>query len=161
VAPAGAELIEGRCLKKRYTIVPLNKTRASCLPKHKQDRAGQQTHGRATLALELVGYDHDVSVAMQYAFGTTFVCEDEHAARKVMESSDVKCRGVSLQGDDYNPSGTMTGGSRGNNASVLARLEELNRVEEELERHGVQTIVSAWLMHAFWGRFSAFGGCVR
>jgi structural maintenance of chromosome 2 len=74
-------------------------------------------------------------VAMRYAFGMAFICEDEHAARKVMESPDVRARGVSLQGDDYNPAGTMTGGSRGDRAPVLTRLHEIAKIEEQLERH--------------------------
>jgi hypothetical protein len=32
-------------------------------------------HGRATLALELVGYDKDLSAAMKYAFGNAFICK--------------------------------------------------------------------------------------
>ena len=133
---AGAELIEKKSLRKRYTIVPLNKTRAPILSSQKVDAAVTATHNRAALALSLVDYKADVKVAMQYAFGATFICDDEHAARKVMEDGSVRSRGVSLAGDDYNTNGVLTGGSRNHN-SMLLKLQELQKIEDKLEQHEV------------------------
>ena len=52
-------------------------------------------------------------------------------------------RGVSLQGDDYNPNGVMTGGSRGNTAPVLTRLLEVSEIEAQLAKHEVRTAAAA------------------
>jgi structural maintenance of chromosome 2 len=112
--------------------VPLNKTRVTVISQHKQGRAAQHTNGRAALALELTAFDQEVKVAMQYAFGNVFICEDRKAARKIMEASDVSCRAISLQGDDYSPAGTLTGGSRGNGERLLARLAAYADAEAEL-----------------------------
>lgn len=132
---AGAELIERNCLQKRVTIVPLNKTRAAVASAQKQGRAAAHTHGRAALALELVAADADVAVAMQYAFGNVFICEDRNAARRVVEAGDVACRAVTLQGDDYAPAGTITGGSRGRGEQLLVRVAAYAEAEAELRRH--------------------------
>ena len=40
-----------------------------------QSAAARLGRGKAALALELVGYDEDLSAAMQYAFGSAFVCK--------------------------------------------------------------------------------------
>ena len=40
-----------------------------------QSAAARLGRGRAALALELVGYDEDLSAAMKYAFGSAFVCK--------------------------------------------------------------------------------------
>ena len=40
-----------------------------------QSAAARLGKGRAALALELVGYDADLSAAMKYAFGSAFVCK--------------------------------------------------------------------------------------
>lgn len=40
-----------------------------------QAAAARLGKGRAALALELVGYDADLGAAMNYAFGSAFVCK--------------------------------------------------------------------------------------
>lgn len=117
--------------------MPLNKTRASRVGAKAQESAHRQTKGRAQLAIDLVDFDEAVNVAMEYAFGTTFVCEDEHAARRVME--DVRCRAVALNGDEYNPAGTMSGGSRGNRTPVLVLIGELGEIDAKLTQHEVRS----------------------
>lgn len=119
------------------TIVPLNKTKARVIPPTKQQQAASATSGRATLALGLVGYEREVEVAMQHAFGNAFVCQDVQAAQKVAFSRDISCRGISVQGDDFSPAGTLTGGSRGKGAPLLAQLSELQQCENELASHQV------------------------
>lgn len=121
--------------------MPLDKVRASVVATRVQATAARATGNRSTLALELVGYEPDVERAMAFAFGQTFICEDEHAARKVMESGDIRCRGVSLAGDDYNPNGVMTGGSRGAHTPVLTRLLEVSEIEEQLAQHQARCCV--------------------
>lgn len=37
--------------------------------------AQRVSNGAAQLALELVGYDQDLTAAMQYVFGSAFVCK--------------------------------------------------------------------------------------
>ncbi len=37
--------------------------------------AQRVSNGSAQLALELVGYDQDLTAAMQYVFGNAFVCK--------------------------------------------------------------------------------------
>ena len=40
-----------------------------------QAAAAKLSRGKASLALELVGYDAELGAAMQYAFGNAFVCQ--------------------------------------------------------------------------------------
>ena len=40
-----------------------------------QTSAAKLSSGSAKLALELVGFDQDLSTAMQYVFGNAFVCK--------------------------------------------------------------------------------------
>lgn len=139
---AGRDLLKHGGLKRRVTLVPLNKTKARVVAPNKQQQAACATDGRATLALELVGYEHNVEVAMQHAFGNAFVCQDIQAAQKVAFSRDISCRGISLQGDDFSPAGTLTGGSRGKGTPLLARLAELQHCEDQLAVHQVLPLES-------------------
>lgn len=84
------------------------------------------------LALTLVGYSDEVSNAMAYVFGDTLVCADAAAAKAVTFNKSVGVKCVTLEGDVYDPSGTLTGGSAIASAGILVRAQELNRAESEL-----------------------------
>ena len=110
-------LLSGGNLRNRVTIIPLNKVTARTLPKEAKQAARAIAGEKATPAIELIGYDEDLSAAMNYAFGSTFVCQDSSTAKKLAFHKDVASRCVTLDGDDFNPSGTLTGGSRNKTSS--------------------------------------------
>lgn len=62
------------------------------------------------LAKTLVEYDRAVDAAMAHVFGRTLVCDDMDMAKKVTYDPKVKARTVTLAGEDFNPSGTLSGG---------------------------------------------------
>jgi structural maintenance of chromosome 2 len=47
----------------------------------------------------------------------------------------VSQRCITLEGDDFNPSGLLTGGSRGTGRSLLMQLHELLEAEQRLATH--------------------------
>jgi structural maintenance of chromosome 2 len=61
--------------------------------------------------------------------------QDSATAKKVAFSKDTAARSVTLEGDDFNPGGTLTGGSRKNASSALAGLHALAEAEAELAAH--------------------------
>jgi structural maintenance of chromosome 2 len=58
--------------------------------------------------------------------------QDAATAKKLAFAREVNTRCITLEGDDFNPGGTLTGGSRNRGASILARLHELAAAEEQL-----------------------------
>ena len=84
------------------------------------------------LALSLIGYDEEVAAAMDYVFGSTLVCEDAETAKRVTFDPAVRLKSVTLEGDVYDPAGTLSGGSAPNSSGVLVTLQELNRVKQQL-----------------------------
>lgn len=131
----GKALLKNGNLKKRVTIIPLDKVSNRSIPKPKQEVANKLakgTNGNAQVALSLVGYDDELRAAMQYVFGTAFICDTIETARRVTFSKDVRVRSVTLEGDSFDPQGTLSGGSRNAGGSVLLRLDALARAEQEL-----------------------------
>ncbi|KAL5991400.1 Structural maintenance of chromosomes protein 2-1 [Asimina triloba] len=49
---------------------------------------------------------------MAYVFGSTFVCRSIDAAKQVAFNRDIRTPSVTLEGDIFDPSGLLTGGSR-------------------------------------------------
>lgn len=56
-------------------------------------------------------------------------------AKTVTFDKSVRTRSVTLEGDVFDPAGTLTGGSSSRGASILAKLEELNQVTPKRARH--------------------------
>ena len=128
-------LMEKGQLKKRLTFLPLNKLKTNTVEPAVCSAAAQvaAAHGgSARLALELVGYDADVHKAMEYAFGSTFICDSSKVAKAVAFDKNVRTKTVTLDGDEYNPTGTLTGGSTSSLGKLLAMIDELSTSEAEL-----------------------------
>ena len=132
-AQTGTQLLQNGKLKKRVTIIPLNKINVFRASAEKIAAAQKLAPGKVDLALSLVGYDDQVSAAMEYVFGSTLICEDAETAKKVTFDPAVRLKSVTLEGDVYDPSGTLSGGSSPTSSGVLVTLQKLNDITKELD----------------------------
>ncbi|OLL25555.1 Structural maintenance of chromosomes protein 2 [Neolecta irregularis DAH-3] len=128
----GTQLLEKGKLRKRVTIIPLNRISAFRASAEKIDSAHQLAPGKVDLALSLVGYDSEVSAAMEYVFGSTLICADADTAKTVTFNPSVRLKSVTLEGDVYDPSGTLSGGSSVSTSGLLVHLQKLNKVTREI-----------------------------
>ncbi|XP_030092877.1 structural maintenance of chromosomes protein 2 [Serinus canaria] len=131
----GKKLLEKGELKHRYTIIPLNKISARCVQedivKLAQSLAG---HANLHLALSLIGYESELQKAMEFVFGTTLVCNNMDNAKKVTFDKRIMTRSVTLDGDVFDPQGTLHGGASSQAAPILSKLQEVKDVEIELKK---------------------------
>lgn len=129
----GKELLQKGKLRRRVTIIPLDRIRAGGIRPEAVRRAQELVGAEnARVALSLVGYDDEVEAAMGYVFGGTFVCPDSDSAKRVTFDKGVRARSVTHEGDVFSPQGTLTGGSAPQGGSVLLKLERLAAVQDEL-----------------------------
>jgi structural maintenance of chromosome 2 len=129
----GKTLIEQGRLKRRVTIIPLNKISSKVTEWTIVGRAKELVgDDNVSLALSLVGYDEEVSAAMKHVFGTTLVCSDSKTAEIVTFDKGIRTRSVTLQGDVFDPAGTLTGGSQPSGGSILAQLQHLTELRTRL-----------------------------
>ncbi|KAK6353242.1 Structural maintenance of chromosomes protein 2 [Orbilia brochopaga] len=129
----GAQLLEKGRLRKRVTIIPLNKINAMRAAHEKVESAHKLAPGKVHLALSLIGYSEEVSRAMEYVFGSTLVCANAETAQRVTFDPSVRLMSVTLDGDVYDPAGTLSGGSAPTSSGVLITLQELNVATGQLE----------------------------
>lgn len=128
----GTQLLQNGKLRKRVTIIPLNKIAAFRAAAQTVATAQKLAPGKVDLALTLIGYDDEVSAAMEYVFGNTLICADAETAKKVTFDPNVRMRSITLEGDAYDPSGTLSGGSSPNSSGVLVTLQKLNEITRQL-----------------------------
>lgn len=137
-AATGKQLLENGRLKKRVTIIPLNKIAAFRASAEKIGAAQRIAPGKVDLALSLIGYDDEVTAAMEYVFGSTLVCEDAETAKRVTFDPAVRMKSVTLQGDTYDPAGVLSGGSAPQSSGVLITLQKLHEINTELRSQEAQ-----------------------
>ena len=70
--------------------------------------------------------------AIAYVFGDTLICDNAETAKLVTFSDAVLTRSVTLDGDIYDPSGTLSGGSAPNSTRILVQVQELLEIENKL-----------------------------
>eukprot|EP00903_Cladosiphon_okamuranus_P020312 g18637.t1 len=134
----GKLLLEQGRLKRRVTIIPLNKITPNPLKPNQLNRAAsiaQRMNGNASCAIELVGYEDELRGAMSYVFGSSIVCDSLDIAKEVAFDRGVRAKTVTLDGDSFEPQGTLTGGSKSTLGVVLGRLTELQSASRELGMH--------------------------
>jgi structural maintenance of chromosome 2 len=129
----GKDLLQHGKLKKRVTIIPLNKINAFRASAQKLTAAKKISGDKVNLALSLVGYEDEVTNAMAFVFGDTLICDDAEAAKAVTFNSAVGLKSVTLDGDVYDPSGTLSGGSAPSSSGLLVKVQELKEVDTLLE----------------------------
>ncbi|KAG5524269.1 hypothetical protein RHGRI_031066 [Rhododendron griersonianum] len=111
----GKQLLQNGELRRRVTIIPLNKIQSHPVPLRVQNTAVRLVgKGNAEVALSLVGYAEELKVAFNNEIGT---------------------RSVTLEGDIFQPSGLLTGGSRKGGGDLLRQLHALAEAESELSVH--------------------------
>jgi structural maintenance of chromosome 2 len=131
----GKLLLQKGQLKRRVTILPLNKLSSRCTDPARVTAAksiASSMHGSAFLALELVGYEAEVQRAMEHTFGSTIICDTSDVAKTIAFDRNVRNRTVTFDGDTYDPSGTLTGGSKNSLGKLLVQIDELSQASQEL-----------------------------
>ncbi|KAG0089028.1 Structural maintenance of chromosomes protein 2 [Podila epicladia] len=131
----GSQLLERGRLRKRVTIIPLNKITAFKARAEKIATAQRLAPEKVNLALSLIGYEDHLETAMCYIFGNTLICQDAESAKKVTFNQGVHMKSVTLEGDVYDPSGTLQGGSKPQGNGILTSLQELHHLRSLLAEH--------------------------
>ena len=93
---------------------------------------------------------------MSYVFGDTFITADKASAQAVTFNKSIGVKSVTLEGDVYDPSGTLSGGAAPSGNGILVKVQELKRVEREIaevkaildgaqrELAGAKKVIDAW-----------------
>lgn len=125
-AITGKALLSRGKLKRRVTIIPLDKIRSKTLTNAavtQADAIAKKMGATASPAIELVGFDEEIRTALEYVFGATIIVNDSKAANEICDKT--RTRTVTTEGDTYDPSGTISGGSKNNLGTTLASMTEL------------------------------------
>ena len=156
-AITGKALLSNGKLERRVTIIPIDKINSRRVPSATSDRANviaADMGSTSAPAIDLVTFDEEVRTAMEYVFGSTLVVDGMKAANQICDAT--KTRTVTYDGDVYDPSGTISGGSKNNLGSTLSRLTELNEAQKALEKKDARLASVSAQLHTMKNAFSKF-----
>lgn len=133
-------LLQRGQLQTRTTIIPLNKISGYVIDRDTVAAAQRIGGGpeNVQLALDLIKFESHLRPAMEWVFGGTLICKDLETAKRVTFHPSVRRRCVTLDGDVFDPSGTLSGGARVKGGSVLVQLQELKQLEQQLQSSEAQ-----------------------
>lgn len=108
----GKDILETNKFPNRMNFIPLSKIKSDSLPPN-VIRIAQQIGGADKVfpAMSLITYDKKHLKAIQWVFGQAFICTTKEIAEKVCFDSRVNRHCFTLEGDHFNPSGSLTGGA--------------------------------------------------
>ena len=96
-------------------------------------RSAIKEKGAIGFAVDLVEYDKKFDNVIRYLLGNTLVCDDIESATRIAGRYPRAFKIVTLDGDVINSSGSMTGGSRKDNAgNLLANERRIKEIEESI-----------------------------
>ena len=111
----------------RATFLPLTAIKSRAL----EEKGLEDCFGYVAVASELVGCDKKYNEVIGSLLGRTVVVEDMDCAIMIAKKYSHKLKIVTLDGQVVNPGGSMTGGSRTQNAGILSRASEIERLNNE------------------------------
>ncbi|AET70101.1 chromosome segregation protein SMC [Desulfosporosinus orientis DSM 765] len=96
-------------------------------------RAVETDKGYVGLAVDLVHYADTYRPAMEFLLGRIVIVKDMDAATRIARASGYKLRIVTLEGDQVNPGGSLSGGSiQRKGGNLLARTREIETLRSTL-----------------------------
>lgn len=127
-------LLKRSSFNGHVNLIPNNKIVSNAIPQEAVDRAkqiAQEMGGDAAPAYSLIKYDRELQPTMESVFGGAIICSSTEIAKRIAFDMKVRRKCVNLEGDVFDPAGTLTGGYQNMNASTLSKYNDYKRVENE------------------------------
>lgn len=113
----------------RATFLPISAIRGRIL----DEKGLDDQFGFVNMAYELVSTDKKYFEIIKSLLGRTVVADDMDCAVAIAKKYSYRFRIVTLDGQIINAGGSMTGGSRTQNAGILSRGNEIEKLSNGLE----------------------------
>lgn len=123
------------CMNRRTTFIIMDKLQRHHFDETALKNAKRLVGGDKVFAVkDLVEFDPKLKNVMDSIFSDTFICADVNDAKKVAFTENIKKKAVTADGDVYEPSGTLAGGSNDNRIQVLEIIQEIQQKKNQLNQ---------------------------
>lgn len=115
----------------RATFMPMDIVKGKTLV---VEKAVKEAKGYIGVASELVHFEEKFKGVIDHVIGKTLICDTMESGSYISKLSGYKYKIVTLDGEVFNPGGTLTGGSYSKNANVIGRKREILELKENVEK---------------------------
>jgi len=126
-------LLQRKCFDTKVFMIPLNKITSKVIPENHLKIIYENFGNEAKLALDLIQYDKKYESAMQFIFGNTIICSTSEICKKIAYNNSFGLRCVNMEGDIFEPMGTMSGGSMQKGDNLIVKVQELNFLQSKIK----------------------------
>ena len=126
-------LLSRKCFDQFVYLIPNNKIQSKTIDQNILKLVHELAGNEAQLAINLIKFDSQYYPTMQFIFGNTLICNTSEIAKKLAYHPNIRTKCVNLEGDIYDPSGSLTGGSNIRQDSILMRVQEYNYFQEKIK----------------------------
>ena len=113
----------------RATFLPITAIKS----KELSEKGLDDEYGFVNIASELVKCDKKYEQIIGSLLARTVVCDDMDCAVAIAKKYNYRFKAVTLDGQVINAGGSMTGGSRAQNAGILSRGNEIDKLKQGLK----------------------------
>ncbi|WUR02683.1 structural maintenance of chromosomes protein 2 (SMC2) [Vairimorpha necatrix] len=122
----GSELLNTS--DRRISVIPLNKIKSKFVDKN-FIRKVKESKGKHMI--DLITFDDKLRKAMEHVFNGYFVFEDSEMAKKMCYDLKIMC--ITLDGNVYDPKGTLTGGKSSYKIEITSK-KEIQELQCKIEK---------------------------
>jgi structural maintenance of chromosome 2 len=126
-------LLSRKCFDNNVYLIPNNKIQGKTVDNNVMRLVQEIAGNEARLAIDLIKFEQIYTPTMQFIFGNVFVCNSSDIAKKLAFHPNIKTKCVNLEGDVFDPSGSLTGGSNIRQESILNKVQEYNYFQEKIK----------------------------
>ena len=117
----------------QVTFLPVDALRPRY--ENEQIKSARREPGAVGFAIDLVSYDKKYENVIHNLLGNTLICDDIRSATAIARRYPRAFKIVTLDGDIISTTGSMTGGSRRENAAnLIANERKLKEIEDQIEQ---------------------------
>ena len=113
----------------RATFLPLTNIRGK-----RDENCVKASHenGAIGLGCDLIEYKSEYTVLAEYLLGRVLIVNNIDTALSIQKKYHQSLRIVTLEGDQLNPGGSISGGAFRNNSNLMGRKRELEEIEKQI-----------------------------
>lgn len=130
-------IIEKKLIRGQMNLIPNNRIRSKILELHKTvdcQAIARSFDGEAWQPMDIIDYPGDLKTAFEFVFSGCLIVSSSEIAEAIAYNPKLQIKCVTLDGDIYDPSGTLDGGYRDASTSILMRSHETKEISAEIDK---------------------------
>ena len=130
-------ILEKKLMRGRLDLIPNNRIRGKVVEPHKFvecQRIATDHDGNIWQPMEVIDYSSELKAAFEFVFSGALIVSNPDVAEAIAYNPKLQVKCVTLDGDVYDPSGTLDGGYRDASNSILMKSQETKEISAEIDK---------------------------